>query len=99
VVVTSMPRSRAITGPETMLISGFVARITPATAAADRARVFISAAAPLNRRLIARIGSSVIWPTKAPRCDDSRTQGVSTGASSAVIDGMLTAFDTAPWSR
>ena len=45
------------------------------------------------------MGSSVIWPTKAPRCSASLSQGPITRASSAVTEGMLMAFETAPVIR
>jgi hypothetical protein len=39
------------------------------------------------------------WPANEPSCSASATRGFSRGASSAVIEGMLRAFNTAPVSR
>ena len=39
---------------------------------------------------------SVSWPAKEPSFSASATNGLSRGASSAVIEGKLTAFEIAP---
>ena len=48
---------------------------------------------------MAVMGSSVIWPTKLPRCPASLIQGPMTRASSADTEGMLRALATAPVRR
>ena len=94
-----MPRSRATTGAETMLMSCRNGRSTPVTAAEVSARVFICATAPSYSMRMPLIGASVSWPRNEPSFSASATKGFSRGASSAVIEGKLTAFWIAPWSR
>jgi hypothetical protein len=94
-----MPRSFTMIGAETMLTSETCGRISPASAALIRARVFIVVVAPSNRISTSLIGSSVTWPTNAPSTSASFTKGFSRGASSALIEGMLMAFETAPLTR
>ncbi len=72
---------------------------TPVRAAAVSALMFISATSPsYSRRMPLRL-VSVSWPAKEPSSSASLTKGVRRGASSAVIDGMLSALETAPFIR
>ena len=86
-------------GADTMLTSATCGRISPASVALISARVFIAAVEPSNRISTSLIGSSVTWPTKAPSTSASLMKGFSRGASSAVIEGMLMALETAPLTR
>ncbi len=99
VIEVLMPRSAAITGAETMFTSGFTGFISPASTAQSSALMFIFVVMPSSRMLTSSIGSSVSWPTKAPRCPASLIQGPITLASSAVTAGMLSELVTAPVSR
>ena len=94
-----MPRSLATAGADTMLTSCSSGRSTPATAAEVSALVFSSATSPAYSSRIMLGAVSVSWPAKEPSSSASFTKGLSLGASSALIDGKLTAFEIAPCSR
>ncbi len=94
-----MPFSFTMIGADTMLTSETWLRIRPASNADVNALVFIDAVAPSYRISISLIAFSVTWPAKEPRTSASRMNGFRIGASSAVIDGMLMALETAPLTR
>ncbi len=72
---------------------------TPASAAEVSALVFISPTSPAYSMTIPVIASSVSWPAKEPSFSATPMNGFSLGASSAEIDGMLSALETAPEIR
>ena len=94
-----MPRSRATTGAETMLTVPSMGCSTPASAAEVSARVFISPTSPAYSMTMPVIGSSVSWPAKEPSFSATPMKGFRRGASSAEIEGMLSALETAPVIR
>ena len=96
---TTMPRSLAMIGAETMFTSCSIGRSRPAIAAEVSALVFISRDRALIvdlHRLDAALGQ---LPGERAELFGKRTNGFSRGASSAVIEGMLSALETAPRSR
>ena len=94
-----MPRSFALVAADTMLTSESEGRSTPASAAAVSGLVLRSATSPEYSRRTALMLVSVSWPANRPSCSASFTQGLSRGASSAVMLGKLTALLMAPLSR
>ena len=95
-----MPRSVATTGAETMLTVGSCGCSTPASAAAVSARVFISATSPSYSMTMPRDG--VFGELAGERAEllgerDERASGAA--LPRPMIDGMLSAFETAPVIR
>ena len=76
---------RATAVADTMLISASCGRRTPASAAAVRARVFISATSPAYSIRTFFSPVSVSCPANNPSCSASLMNGFRRGASSAVM--------------
>ena len=69
-------------------------RSTPVRAAAVSGLQLSSAISPAYSSLTCLMLVSVSWPANSPSCSASLTQGLSLGASSAVMLGALIAFES-----
>ena len=86
-------------GAETTLTSWSIGRSRPASAAEVSALVFICATTPSKVSRTCLMPVSVSCPANEPSFSASAMNGLSLGASSALIEGKLTALEIAPRNR
>ena len=98
-VADRLPFLYEATGAETMFTVPSIGCRMPESAAEVSARVFISATSPAYSMMMPVTASSVSWPAKEPSFSATAMKGLSRGASSAEMEGMLRALETAPEIR